>query len=177
MLALITYTILLQGSYNFHQVRRTLPIFIRVQLLSICWLAWRKYRPSVHIAAYCSVTMAVPTHHNKHSRFDISNKQSFVGSSLSNGWMWWNSQNLVYLFFYNYRLLLSVTCLIYQLHELCLHKKLGSSVGQSVPGSNTHSTSEIPTIVWGCVSSSLSPFKLHWCQGEGAYSHSVLLKK
>ena len=39
---------------------RTLPIFIRVQLLSICWLAWRKYRPSVHIAACCSVTMAVP---------------------------------------------------------------------------------------------------------------------
>lgn len=40
--------------------RWTLPIFIRVQLLSICWLACRKYRPSVHIAACCSVTMAVP---------------------------------------------------------------------------------------------------------------------
>lgn len=43
----------------------TLPIFIRVQLLSICWLAWRKYRPSVHMAACCSVMIAVPTHRNK----------------------------------------------------------------------------------------------------------------
>lgn len=44
---------------------KSLPIFMRVQLLSICWLAWRKYLPSVHMAACCSVTMAVPKRHSK----------------------------------------------------------------------------------------------------------------
>lgn len=56
----------------------SLPIFIRVQLLSICWLAWRKYRPSVHMAACCSVMMAVPTHQrNQRNLYILENTQGW----------------------------------------------------------------------------------------------------
>ncbi len=102
----ITKRQLLFSSCTTETPSRALPIFMRVQLLSICWLAWRKYRPSVHIAACCSVTMAVPAHHDKQSMQEN---------------VFWNSYKLVY---YG----LSVTRLIGQ---LCLYSK---TLGQKLFG-------------------------------------------
>lgn len=73
MTHVITKKHFLFASCTTETLSGTLPIFIRVQLLSICWLAWRKYRPSVHIAACCSVTMAVPARNNK--RKDLNEKR------------------------------------------------------------------------------------------------------